>query len=58
MKSMAVLAVSGAALAAGGSGARAEYPEKPVTMVIPLGAGGSHDLNARVITSIIPAYLG
>ncbi len=38
--------------------ASAEYPEKPVTMVIPLGAGGSHDLNARVITSIIPAYLG
>ena len=32
----------------------AEYPEKPITMVIPLGAGGSHDLNARVITSIIP----
>ena len=35
----------------------AEYPEKPITMVIPLGAGGSHDLNARVITSIIPQYL-
>ncbi|WP_136656694.1 tripartite tricarboxylate transporter substrate binding protein [Nitratireductor sp. XY-223] len=35
----------------------AEYPEKPVTLVIPLGAGGSHDLNARVISSIIPAYL-
>ncbi len=33
------------------------YPEKPITMVIPLGAGGSHDLNARVITSIIPTYL-
>ncbi len=37
--------------------AYAEYPEKPITMVIPLGAGGSHDLNARVITSIIPTYL-
>ena len=35
----------------------ADYPEKPITLVIPLGAGGSHDLNARVITSIIPAYL-
>lgn len=34
------------------------YPEKPITLVIPLGAGGSHDLNARVITSIIPQYLG
>ena len=37
--------------------AQAEYPEKPIQLVIPLGAGGSHDLNARVITSIIPAYL-
>ncbi len=37
--------------------AQAEYPEKPISLVIPLGAGGSHDLNARVITSIIPAYL-
>ncbi|MEM7462888.1 MAG: tripartite tricarboxylate transporter substrate binding protein [Pseudomonadota bacterium] len=38
--------------------ALAEYPEKPVTMIIPLGAGGSHDLNARVISSILPSYLG
>ena len=40
-----------------GTAALAEYPEKPITLVIPLGAGGSHDLNARVITSIIPTYL-
>ena len=33
-------------------------PEKPITVVIPLGPGGSHDLNARVITSTIPQYLG
>lgn len=38
--------------------ALAQYPEKPITLVIPLGAGGSHDLNARVITSTIPQYLG
>ena len=41
-----------------GSAAMAEYPEKPITVVIPLGAGGSHDLNARVITSTIPTHLG
>jgi len=35
-----------------------EYPRKPVTLIIPFGAGGSHDLNARVFTSIIPKYLG
>lgn len=56
-KSLAALAVTGAALATSMVPAQAEYPEKPITMVIPLGAGGSHDLNARVITSIIPSYL-
>lgn len=38
-------------------GAKAEYPEKPISLVLPLGAGGSHDLNSRVFTSIIPQYL-
>lgn len=52
------LMAAGLALAASLGVARAEYPEKPITLVIPLGAGGSHDLNARVITSIIPEYLG
>ena len=37
---------------------RAEFPEKPITMIMPLGAGGSHDRNARVFTSVIPQYLG
>ena len=41
-----------------GTAAMAEYPEKPITLVIPFGAGGSHDLNARIITSTIPAHLG
>lgn len=57
-KTLAVLAVSGGAFAMSSAPALAEYPEKPVTMVIPLGAGGSHDLNARIITSVIPQYLG
>lgn len=51
----------GAALVAAlgfGTAAFAEYPEKPITLVIPFGPGGSHDLNARVITSTIPAHLG
>jgi tripartite-type tricarboxylate transporter receptor subunit TctC len=37
---------------------RAEYPEKPITLILPLGAGGSHDRNARVFTSVIPQFLG
>ncbi|MEL6521218.1 MAG: tripartite tricarboxylate transporter substrate binding protein [Pseudomonadota bacterium] len=40
-----------------GTGVTADYPEKPVTLVIPLSGGGSHDLNAQIITSVIPAYL-
>ena len=42
----------------GVGGAKAEFPEKPITLIVPLGAGGSHDLNARVFTSVIPEYLG
>jgi len=41
-----------------GTAIAAAYPEKPITLIIPLGAGGSHDVNARVFTSIIPTYLG
>ncbi|MEJ2375694.1 MAG: tripartite tricarboxylate transporter substrate binding protein [Pseudolabrys sp.] len=48
----AAVALSGTALAAD------KYPDKPITMIIPLGAGGSHDLNARVMTSVLPQYLG
>lgn len=59
MKSLIKLAAATAvATAAFAGAAMAEYPEKPITVVIPLGAGGSHDLNARVITSTIPEYLG
>jgi putative tricarboxylic transport membrane protein len=51
--------IFGAALALGLGPAYAdEFPEKPITVIIPLGAGGSHDLNARVFTSVIPTYLG
>lgn len=56
-KTLGALAMTGAAVAATGALAQDAYPERPITMVIPLGAGGSHDLNARVITSIIPTYL-
>ena len=35
-----------------------EYPTKPVTLVIPFGAGGSHDMTARAVTSVAAEYLG
>lgn len=35
-----------------------KYPTKTVELVVPFGAGGSHDLHARAIVSVIPKYLG
>jgi tripartite-type tricarboxylate transporter receptor subunit TctC len=35
-----------------------EFPTKPVTLIIPVGAGGSHDLTARAVTSVAINYLG
>ena len=35
-----------------------DFPTKPVTLVIPVGAGGSHDLTARAVTSVAPDHLG
>jgi len=48
-----------AAMAVGlaGAGAAQDFPNKPITLIVPLGAGGSHDLNSRVFTSVIPQYL-
>ena len=52
------VAAGALALGLGITGAMAQsFPEKPITIILPLGAGGSHDLNARVFTSIIPQYL-
>ncbi len=35
-----------------------DFPVKPITLVIPFGAGGSHDLTARALSSVAPQYLG
>ena len=35
-----------------------DYPNRPITVVIPLGAGGSHDLHARGLTPILSKILG
>ena len=43
-------------LSVGGAIAQ-DFPSKPITLILPMGAGGSHDLNSRVFTSIIPQYI-
>lgn len=45
-------------LAQTAKGGEKEFPVKPVTLVIPLGAGGSHDMTARAVTSVAMNYLG
>jgi len=34
------------------------YPERPITLVIPYGPGGAADLSARLIAGSAPSYLG
>lgn len=58
-RSIFYTAACAAALAASALSAHAQaFPEKPITMIIPYGAGGSHDLTARLMTSVLPQYLG
>ncbi|HEX9875261.1 MAG TPA: tripartite tricarboxylate transporter substrate binding protein [Gammaproteobacteria bacterium] len=38
--------------------ASAQYPARPITLITPYAAGGSHDLNARVFTTFIQRHLG
>lgn len=34
------------------------FPTKAIELIIPFGPGGSHDLHARVLSSVAPQYLG
>jgi len=38
--------------------AEAGYPNKPVQIIVPWGAGGRTDINARMFASVAPKYLG
>lgn len=39
-----------------GAGASAAYPEKPIQLIVPYGAGGSTDLLARAVATVAPKY--
>ena len=49
-------------LSAGGtqdsSSEAGEYPNKPIQIIVPWGAGGRTDINARMFASMAPKYLG
>lgn len=60
LRNFITLTIAAVCLAAAGSMAASaddSYPSKPITLILPLGAGGSHDLNARVFTSVVPQYI-
>lgn len=50
---LAVLALAGA-----GSAAWAQYPDKPIRMIVPWAAGGSTDVTARALAKAAEAHLG
>lgn len=58
MKLMYKGAAFGAALTLAATGAWAEYPERPVNMVIPYGAGGATDISARTIAEPLGKAVG
>jgi tripartite-type tricarboxylate transporter receptor subunit TctC len=51
-KWMAALAV----LALATTASAAEYPEKPIQLIVPYGAGGSTDVLARALSQVAPKY--
>jgi tripartite-type tricarboxylate transporter receptor subunit TctC len=55
MKSWLVLLVS---LGFFGSALAQQYPAKPITLVIPFGAGGDSDLSGRLLAQYASKYLG
>ncbi len=51
-------AILAGAVALSAGAARAEYPEKPITLIIPWAAGGSTDQTARVLAKAAETTLG
>ncbi|GGG39967.1 tripartite tricarboxylate transporter substrate binding protein [Chelatococcus composti] len=52
-----VAAAAAATLALPGA-AQAAYPERPITMIVPWGAGGGTDATARIVGSLLEKELG
>jgi tripartite-type tricarboxylate transporter receptor subunit TctC len=54
---LAGLAVVGSALVAGGP-LEAAYPDRPITLIVPWGAGGGTDATGRILASMMEQELG
>lgn len=58
MQRRTVLGTATAALAFGSMAKAAGYPERPITLICPWGAGGGTDATARIVASILERELG
>lgn len=58
MKILKTLLAAGAIFAASLAGAHAEYPDHPITLIVPWGAGGGTDATGRILASLLEDKLG
>lgn len=58
MQRRTVLGSATAALAFGATARAAGYPERPISLICPWGAGGGTDATARIVASILERELG
>ncbi|AWM88152.1 tripartite tricarboxylate transporter substrate binding protein BugD [Microvirga sp. 17 mud 1-3] len=58
MKKIALTLAAGLALAATGAQAQGNYPQRPITMIVPFAAGGPTDVIARIVGDHMSRTLG
>ncbi|WP_274629907.1 Bug family tripartite tricarboxylate transporter substrate binding protein [Arvimicrobium flavum] len=56
LRSLAIACLAAATFAA--TSARAEYPERPITLIVPFSAGGNSDVIARIVADHMSTELG
>ena len=49
---------AGALLALAAGSAAAAWPERPITLIVPWGAGGGTDATARIVAALLEKDLG
>lgn len=55
-KRLLAVRITAAAMLVAAAGANAAYPEKPIQLIVPYGAGGSTDVLARAVSQVAPKH--